>query len=48
MFRPFEADGSSQSNLNNIDDVAAQMVELSSFQIKAANLSDDKSKKLYQ
>ena len=50
LFKPFEADGnlSDPSYLSEVLDVEAQIASLSFFNIKASNLNDNKSKKLYE
>lgn len=48
MFKPFEEADSRPSYFNEVLDVEAQVASLSFFNFKAANLSDDKSKALYE
>lgn len=47
LFRPFEAEGSKAME-SKIDDIAAKMNDLSTFNIKAASLNDTKSQNLYK
>ena len=46
MFRPFEADGNSKQV--KITDMVTQMMNLSTFNIKAASLKDKKDQNLYK
>ena len=48
LFKPFESGGAEPSYLSEVLDVEAQIASLSFFNIKASNLNDNKSKKLYE
>ena len=48
IFKPFESEGAEPSYLSEVLDVEAQIASLSFFNIKASNLNDAKSKKLYE
>ena len=48
MFRPFEENGSKKGQKNDADSIAARLVDLQTFNIKAGSLNDEKSQNLYK